>query len=1038
MKESPKILFSVSQDYVPQAVPEATVPFFIIFNGKGPVEEQLVDLAGFKSLYGEPDVFNYGITALYPYLFLTRTEGVCYVRRALHVEDSSLENVAKYSGVLSRWIKDGVDDRAMSPITTGIVVGGFEDYAFPSSQDTRQIFSLSASSIFKATNTSTILVSNLDDLLDEATKVSILASNEVPDDSSTLLNIVSKTAVEDIYNYAKFTNVIGAAALAGYKVREVVEDYYDGYILKEGAYLVPQIVSGNTWAVNDGTLFSVGDIVRFNGVNDDLAQVEYTITAVSSNSITLDGEPYEATISENQTIFTYSTSTTTGNIKVVLTDGFERAIPRASVSSSLTFDLPFSVEVVVGDKLYLTAADTLADNGNVITAIANSTTSGYNKITVTTAVTLAGENDIENAFDIYTLRPGFNGMVLRDLISPMTGANVKVREAALATTADILVDDNDVLNAGMRILIDAGTTPNGSYNGTYLTVSNKYNIDNSYTKIILDAAVTTTLTSKIYVKRNSDLKEKDAILFVGLTPGKHGNGLAVTIDDNSQNDSYFNVTVYMDGEYVEGPYVCSRDKAAVDAYDSSLFVEDVINGTSTYIWAVDNPDAVDPIEGLPYRPLNTDYMILKPDPVANYVEMRCTLSEKVLSGDSVIKVLGQTALDVIAWSVGNTISLVNTDGSYSSYVINSSVIDPLVPRIANITITGTVQENHLSGANVKKMTGYTQGANIYIEGNDTTVDIGSPFTYGPSTYTVVDAGSNWFKKGADGKIKQESDFIAALDNFTNTVKFPEELLVSDCGMATTSSFADIAQIAKTRERCHFYGSIPKWSSTVTQGQYVTLCKDHAAKTLSSDKYSSIFAGHSKVTYGANSFWVNDHIFTMINQYENTLLREGVLPAANTGRGSISGILEKDIQLDTVYQDYLEAAQINYSRKVGTSYVNMSDTTRFPIDSFFQYRHIIHYINAIHSIVETVFQPYLQTVVTDNDVDNVDTAIGNLLTRQLDKMTDTYETVSTFLSNGNGTSTWRYKLYVQPRDVTVKILFDLTVTHKSLEIKVTQG
>ena len=206
--------------------------------------------------------------------------------------------------------------------------------------------------------------------------------------------------------------------------------------------------------------------------------------------------------------------------------------------------------------------------------------------------------------------------------------------------------------------------------------------------------------------------------------------------------------------------------------------------------------------------------------------------------------------------------------------------------------------------------------------------------------------------------------------------------------------------------------------------------------LTTDKYSSLFAGYSKVSYGANTFWVNDHIFTIINQYENTLIREGVLPAANN-RGKITGILEKDISLDIAYQDRLEAKQINYARKVGAGYVNMSNTTRFNIDSFFQYRHIIHYVNAIHSIVETVFQPYLQTVVTDNDVDNVDTSIGNLLTRTLDKMTESYETNSKFLSNGNGTTTWKYRLYVKPRDITTKIVFDLTVTHKSLEIKVSQ-
>ena len=1038
MKESPKILFSVSQEFIPQAIPEATVPFFIIFNNRGPIEEQLVDLAGYEVLFGKPDVLNYGVTALYPYLFLERTKGVCYVRRALHVEDVSFENVAKYSGALSRWIKDGVDDQAMAPIVEGIAVNGFENYNFPSSQDTRKIFKLSESSIFKPTTTATILVSNADNLLKDADKISILASNEVPDSETVLRNIVSQTEVLDTYNYVKFTTTIGSIATAGFKVREVVADYYDGYIFKDGAYIVPQIISGSVIAINDGTLFSVGEIIRFNSLNIEATQVEYTVTAISNNTITIDSADLDTTVvTENQTIYSDTSSTTTGNIKVVLTDGYERVIPRLSVTASTTIDLPSSVEIVTGDLLFVNAATTIANTSNAVTNVVNSSTAGYKTITLTSAVTLSGENDLENAFDIFVQRPGFNGLILRELISPQTGLNVVVRETAPANTADVLIDDNDVVNAGMRILIDNGSTPVGAYSGSYITVSNKYNIDNSFTQVELDEAVTTTLTSKIYVKVNSDLKEKDAILWVSLTPGAYANKLAIDIADNTQEARFFNVSVFFDGTQVEGPFVCSRNKEDKDAYGNSLFVEDVINGRSTYVWAVDNPDAVSPVDNSPYRPLNTDYMILKPDPVAQYEVMRCTLAEKVLSGDSVIKILGETSLDVIEWSVGNTLSILKTDGSYASYRIYSVSIDELIPSLANITIVGTVQENHLSGAVVNRLTGFVQGANILISGNDTTVDIGSPFTFGTSTYTVVDAGANWFKKGADGLLNQQPDFIAALDNFTNLNKFPEELLLSDGGLASIVTFSGMSQIAKTRERCHFYGSVPKLSPTLTQGQYVEQAGVYADSTLSTDKYSSIFAGYSKVSYGANSFWVNDHLFTIINQYMNTLTGEGVLPAANN-RGSIYGIIDKDIILDIPFQDRLESKQINYSRKVGSGHRNMSNTTRYPVDSFFQSRHIIHYVNAVHSIVEDVFQPYLQTVVTESDVDNVDTSIGNLLTRNLEKMTESYETVSTFLPNGNGTTTWRYKLYVKPRDITTKILFDLTVTHKTLEIKVVQG
>ena len=79
---------------------------------------------------------------------------------------------------------------------------------------------------------------------------------------------------------------------------------------------------------------------------------------------------------------------------------------------------------------------------------------------------------------------------------------------------------------------------------------------------------------------------------------------------------------------------------AVDEYNNSQFVEDVINGTSRRIWIVDNPDAISPLDGVPYKPLYTDSMTLRPAPVANYLGMKNTVSEKVFSGDSVVKLLG--------------------------------------------------------------------------------------------------------------------------------------------------------------------------------------------------------------------------------------------------------------------------------------------------------------------------------------------------------------------------------------------------------------
>jgi hypothetical protein len=247
-------------------------------------------------------------------------------------------------------------------------------------------------------------------------------------------------------------------------------------------------------------------------------------------------------------------------------------------------------------------------------------TAGYNKITVTSPVTLDGADDLVNACDIAIRRNGVSGSVLRPLISPVTNSNVLLREASVSTSVNILVDDNDVINAGMKLLIDNGSTPNGAYSGAFHLVTDKSIVDNSYTIMNLEEAVTGTLVSGIYVKVNSSIKEKDAMLLIALTPGKYGNTVSVSIQDyvHPTRDDLFTITVIENGSTAEGPYICSRLPEAVDEYNNSQFVEDVINGTSRRIWIVDNPDAISPLDGVPYKPLYTDSMTLRPAPVANY------------------------------------------------------------------------------------------------------------------------------------------------------------------------------------------------------------------------------------------------------------------------------------------------------------------------------------------------------------------------------------------------------------------------------------
>jgi hypothetical protein len=853
-KKSPVIEFTKTQDFLPSVSPEPTVPFFVIISGKGPVDEQLVDLAGFESLFGKPNILKYGITSLYPYLFLSNTGGVAYVRRALHVEDLQVSNLSTYSGVLSRWFVTGDTDPVMLPLSSGVKIGATESFSFPMSSDTRAIFDASASILSEAvTSSTTFKVTNADTLLDNASYVAVLNAGVVPTGSTTLSKVLSTVYTPGLADHIALSTPLTTAATTDLVVREV-----------------------------------------------------YTELGV--------------------------------------------------------------------DKL-------------------------------------------------------------RAILSPTTGLAVKVVVESAIGSADVIVDDNDNLLADMRVaFVLPGAALAVSYTGEIYTINSKFVVDISYTLVTVDVAVTGTLTSVVHVKVNSSLMQKDAFLALALTPGIHGNNLAIKIE--SKTNDLFALSVAENGVIVEGPYTCSRYKDSVNSFDKSQYIEDVINGTSRYIWIVDNDDAVDVLTGLPTKPLATNKMYLSPDPVANYLEMSTLSQEQIYSGDSVLSVKGTLSADITAWSVADELVLTLPTGLTAIYTIQSIAIDTLDTTKAKFTIVGIFNENHLSGISVRKLNGFTTAADLSISGNDITVDIGDTFTYLGLSNTVLDAGSNWFKSGQDGLINS-ADFIAGYENIVNLNKFPQELLISDSGYIDKSVYSAISSLATARARCQFYGGTPMLPLTTLQSEFTNQNIAYAQSTLTDTEFSSIFAGNSKVPYGATTPWVNDSIFTIINQYNNTLVQEGVLPAANL-LGILDGIIAKDMELREEYESLLESNQINYARKVASGYRNMSDTTRFSTDSFFQYRHITHYVNAVHSVVESVFQPYLQTVVTEADVDNVKTALQNLVTRNLAKMTKSLEMSSSFLSNGNGTNTWKFKLTVQPLDITTKIVFNLTITNKNLTIVVEQA
>lgn len=527
-------------------------------------------------------------------------------------------------------------------------------------------------------------------------------------------------------------------------------------------------------------------------------------------------------------------------------------------------------------------------------------------------------------------------------------------------------------------------------------------------------------------KNNSEM-----FLVTPTSQGSHSQKLAIGITASNQGLRLFELTVYRDGTQIEN-YLVSRDADATDSFNDSLFIEDVINGNSLNIWVKDNPKSLDAGDK-PLLPGYTNYMIVTSLPVPVLTDLNTTLRESAFLGDNQIRIVSPTKLS--SWAVGDTISVVNPSGQPTNLSIVSIKVDANLTKEAVITIEGTIPKALFKDSVAKKIKSFTNKPSITLNFSDPKLDVGDIYVDSQGNkYKVNDSGINNLIGGQDGTIGQESDFIEAFQGLEDINTFPEELLISDGGFSTPAVFATVSELAKTRQRCAFYGSVP-YTKTTLPIKYIESAEAYAESTLVADKYSRLFSGYSKFVVGRGKYWVNDHLSNIANQYLYTLILEGVLPMANN-RGAISGIIEKDIELPIEYQDRLERAQINYSRKVGAGFTNMSNTTRFPVNSYFQLSHIIHYVNAVQSIVEKVFSPYLQEVVSDGDVEDVKAAIGNLLTRNLSAMTNTYEFVSKFLSNGNGTTTWLFKLYVQPRDITTKILFDLTVTNRELSIEVT--
>ena len=106
----------------------------------------------------------------------------------------------------------------------------------------------------------------------------------------------------------------------------------------------------------------------------------------------------------------------------------------------------------------------------------------------------------------------------------------------------------------------------------------------------------TLLTEGLVSPEDYNFGEHEAILITGANPGAWNNDIYITYTSNETEglSGVYDLKVYKERLNMEGTYellethIVSRDVNGVDGYGNNIYIENVVNGNSNYIYVVDN------------------------------------------------------------------------------------------------------------------------------------------------------------------------------------------------------------------------------------------------------------------------------------------------------------------------------------------------------------------------------------------------------------------------------------------------------------------
>jgi len=133
--------------------------------------------------------------------------------------------------------------------------------------------------------------------------------------------------------------------------------------------------------------------------------------------------------------------------------------------------------------------------------------------------------------------------------------------------------------------------------------------------------------SSVFVVVHSEFEERDNLLITSLTPGVWGNKISIAITPSRDYANAYKIVVYYDGIHVETWEV--TNESFLDGFGKQMYVEDRINGYSSYINVVHNTADVDD-NNVPKTPLYTSYSLWRKNPVRVFVATTNQTVENIL------------------------------------------------------------------------------------------------------------------------------------------------------------------------------------------------------------------------------------------------------------------------------------------------------------------------------------------------------------------------------------------------------------------------